>query len=87
MEELEFGNQVYDYDTKFPLLSELRRISVTKKNLKLSAVVYKCWQETGPIVAFGFEFESGHKSPIFETSAAKAESLKKLEVDTSRQIC
>ena len=42
-EELMFGDNIYAYDNKFPLPSEHRRISKTKGQLKLTAVVYKCW--------------------------------------------
>ena len=42
LEVHEFGTDVYEYDNKFPLPSELRRLSRSKGNLRLSAIVYKC---------------------------------------------
>ena len=65
-EEHQFGTDIYDYDNKFPLSSELRRLSRSKGNLKLSAVVYKCLPgQNGAINAIGLEFADGNKSPLF----------------------
>ena len=72
--ELEFSDDVFPYDNKFPLPSELRRLSVAKAPLKLKAIFYKCQSgDQGAINAVGLEFENGIKSPLFETELSKDE--------------
>ena len=79
--EITFGQEIYDYDNKFPYQAELRRLSVSRGQLKLSAVVYKCWKETGAINAIGLEFADGNREV-----KAKEEEIRKIVVDPTKDI-
>ena len=61
-------------------------MSRSKGQLKLSAVVYKCQEDSGALTGIGLEFADGHKSPIFQTEAAKNEAEKKIIIDTTKDI-
>ena len=84
--EIEFGNPVYDYDARYPMPKELRAMTQTNEEIKLTAIFYKCFDGCKAISAIGLEYIGGHVSPIFECEGAKREQLKRIEINPSERI-